>query len=197
MNNPSKTKAEESPYSSYYSNSKDPHSTNYQRQFTDSNTSSTFDNKKDFPNQYYQNKSYPNSQDRNELSKDEDLMKYFIEKAKEDMNILPTEYRNKIKRYNTIFVGSSCVYPLYFLFNFLKDYPEINAYSKRNLIFSTGLYLGLVFMLNSMSNKNYQLSYTHLRSQYSVDQLRNVIDQYHHINMQNLQSSLENNKDDQ
>jgi len=196
MNNPSKTKVEESPYSSYYSSSKDPYSSNYQRQFTDSKTSNIFDSKNDFPNQYNQYKSYPDHHERNELSKDEDLMKYFIEKAKEDMNILPTEYRNKIKRYNTIFVASSCVYPLYFLFNFLKDYPEINSFSRRNLIFSSGLYLGLVLILNSMSNRNYQLSYTHLRSQYSVDQLRNVIDQYHQINMQNLQSSLESNKDD-
>jgi hypothetical protein len=196
MNNPSKIQTNESPYSSYYSEARDPYASN-QSQNTYSNTSYTFDTKKDLPGQNNQFNSISNPQDKNEISTDEDVMTHFIEKAKQDMNILPTEYRNKIKTYNNIFVASSCIYPVYFLFNFLKDYPEINAFSKRNLILSTGLYFGLLFMLNSMSNRNYQQSYHHLRSQYSEDQLRNMIDQYHDINRQNLKQRIDGSKDEQ
>lgn len=191
-NNYSKRQTEESPYSSYYSNSRDSFDNIQQNVKNESNNPNAFDHKKDSFNQFNSNPNFSTASIQDNINQEDDLQTYFIEKAREDMNILPTEYRNKIDRLNKVFVFSSCIYPVYFLANFLKDYPEINQFSKRNLIFSTGIYLGLLIFLNARSNKHYNDGYYHLRSRYSVEQIRTMINDYHDINNQNLLNSINN-----
>ena len=176
MKESSKLDTNDSHYSSFNQISRDPYLSN--------NTSFKDDT---------QNVKYSTSSVPNDLLQEDSLKNKFIEKAKEDMNILPTEFRNKLSRINSVFVISSCIYPSYFLFNLLRDYPEINPFSKRNLYFSTAIYLGVALIVNNLSSRNYRKSYYHLRSQYSIEQLGLMIDQYHEINRQNLSSDFVEN----
>ena len=129
----------------------------------------------------------PNQKENNYYSQQEktDLKSMFIQKVKDDFNLIPTQYRDNIKRINSLFIISTYTFPIYALFYMIKDYPSINELSKKKIFISTGIYIGLLFFINQYSNQQYENSYKFLMNKYSPDELRTIIEEYHSVNTQN------------
>jgi hypothetical protein len=125
----------------------------------------------------------------------QDYKKMYIEKVSNDINLLPNQYKDPIKRLNHLFVTISCVYPLYALFYIVKDYPEITALSKRRFLFSSFIYAAFFLFVNNFNHKQYDRSYKFLRNVYTEEEINNMVSQYHDANSQQLINQFFVNQD--
>jgi hypothetical protein len=138
------------------------------------------------------NLTYPSSHFSHEKP---NLKKIYIEKVSHDINLLPNQYKDPIKRLNNLFVTFSCIYPLYALFYFVKDYPEITPLSKKKILLSSSLYVGFFLFVNHFYQKQYERSYKFLRNVYTDEELMNMVNQYHDANNQQLVNQFFSNQE--
>lgn len=137
----------------------------------------------------YQNKNY----NENSL----DLKPEFIEKLKHDINLIPNDFRDKIKFANSLFICSNILYPMSVLYFVVKEYPSISELSKKNIFFSSFIYLGFQILIKSYQNNTYEKSYNMLSSKYSKEELKKIIEQYHSMNNAQQMIYLQDLQNDQ
>jgi hypothetical protein len=124
------------------------------------------------------------------LPQNEDIKSYYFSKVRNDINLLPNEFKNKMKFYNNIFVISTLLYPLYTLFHITLNYPSFSEQSRRKVLLASGIYFGLFILINKKSDEIYESSYQNMRSKYSPDKIREILKEYHLINTGVVNNSI-------